>query len=60
MNQSPKISPNDIKTTITRINELDALSVKSLMPINKLGSNQMKSLFKQFNKYIQQQIITKK
>jgi|LakMenEpi02Apr12_1017379.scaffolds.fasta_scaffold00088_4 hypothetical protein len=53
MDQTPKMLPNDIKKTITRINELDVLSINSRMPIDKLGSNQRKSLFKQFNQYIQ-------
>jgi hypothetical protein len=60
MNQTPKMSPNDIKKTITRINELDVLSVNSRMPIDKLSSNQRKSLFKQFNKYIQLQYVVTK
>ena len=59
MNQSPILSPNDIKTYITRINELDKLSTNSRMPVDKLSSIQRQLLFKQFNKYIQPKIIMK-
>jgi hypothetical protein len=59
MNQTPytdisnsNLSAEDIKKFIARINELDALSTYSYMPVHKLDPRLRKYLYKQFDKYI--------